>query len=48
MNKIRSVQLQAYLNVTGTTRIITFNIHTLGPKRLKDKGKDRKLNIETV
>lgn len=48
MNKIRSVQLQAYLDVTGTTRIITVNIHTLGPKRVNDKGNDRKLNIEAV
>lgn len=48
MNKIRSVQLQAYLNVTGTTRIITVNIHMLGPKRVNDKGKDRNLNIKVI
>lgn len=48
MNKIRSVQLQAYLDVTGTTKIITVNIHTHGPKRVNDKRKDGKLNIEAV
>lgn len=51
MNKVRSVQLQAYLNVTGTTRIITANvpnIHPLEPKRVNEKAKNRKLNIEAI
>lgn len=51
MNKVRSVQLQAYLNVTGTTRIIIaniLNIHMLGPKRVNEKAKNRKLNIGAI